>query len=183
MDTFLWSNNLSPDISSVDVILFKKTIIIIHSDANHNNRPFLWTPEPFTFYANEFFNKHRLSNFLNVELWIFSYPSVQTFVLGAQRNRLIETVLLSTHNICSGWEIRKLIFTYNCAFLSIKNLFFLLKISKHREYSQSISYSSLARGYKTFSCSTQLSMKFIMLINVKMPTIDILTFISMINTT
>ena len=40
------------------------------------------------------------------------------------------------------------------------------------------------RGYKTFSCSTQLSTKFILLINVKMPTIvDILTFISMINTT
>ena len=37
---------------------------------------------------------------------------------------------------------------------------------------------------KLFSCSTQLSIKFIMLINVKMPTIvGILTFISMINTT
>ena len=36
---------------------------------------------------------------------------------------------------------------------------------------------------KLFSCSSQLSM-FIMLINVKMPTnVDILTFISMINTT
>ena len=36
---------------------------------------------------------------------------------------------------------------------------------------------------KLFSCSTQLSMKFIMLINVKMPTIvGILIFISMINT-
>ena len=35
-----------------------------------------------------------------------------------------------------------------------------------------------------FSYSTQLSMKFILLINVKMPTIvGILTFISMINTT
>ena len=35
-----------------------------------------------------------------------------------------------------------------------------------------------------FSCSTQLSIKFIMLINVKMPTIvGILTFISKINTT
>ena len=41
-----------------------------------------------------------------------------------------------------------------------------------------------ARGYKTFfSCSTQLNTKFILLINVKMPTIvGILTFISMINT-
>ena len=37
------------------------------------------------------------------------------------------------------------------------------------------------RGYKTCSCSTQLSMKFILLINVKMPTIvGILTFIGMI---
>ena len=40
------------------------------------------------------------------------------------------------------------------------------------------------RGYKTFSCSTQLSTKLILLINVKMPTIvGILTFISMIKTT
>ena len=37
---------------------------------------------------------------------------------------------------------------------------------------------------KLFSCSTQLSMKFIMFINVKMPTIvGILTLMSMINTT
>ena len=37
---------------------------------------------------------------------------------------------------------------------------------------------------KLFSCSTQLSMKFIMLINVKIQTIfEILTFMSMINTT
>ena len=35
---------------------------------------------------------------------IFSYPSVLTYVLGAQKNCLIETVLLSTHNIhvCFG---------------------------------------------------------------------------------
>ena len=40
------------------------------------------------------------------------------------------------------------------------------------------------RGYKTFSCSTQLSIKFIMLINVKMLTIvGILKFISMVNKT
>ena len=34
------------------------------------------------------------------KLRIFSYPSILTFVLGAEKNRLIETVLLSTHNIC-----------------------------------------------------------------------------------
>ena len=32
--------------------------------------------------------------------------------LGAQKNRLIETVLLCTQNICFGWEIRKTIFKY-----------------------------------------------------------------------
>ena len=38
------------------------------------------------------------------------------------------------------------------------------------------------RGYKTFSCSIQLSMKFFLLINVKMPTIvGILTFMSRTN--
>ena len=30
----------------------------------------------------------------------------------AQKNRLIDTVLLSTHDICFGWEIRKLVFRY-----------------------------------------------------------------------
>ena len=29
-------------------------------------------------------------------------PSVLSYVLGALKNRLIETVLLSTHNMCSG---------------------------------------------------------------------------------
>ena len=40
-------------------------------------------------------NKKKMS----VKLWIFSYPSFLTFVLGAQKNRLIEMVLLSTHNM------------------------------------------------------------------------------------
>ena len=38
----------------------------------------------------------------SVLLQIFSYPSLLTYVLGAQKNHLIETVLLSTHNICFG---------------------------------------------------------------------------------
>ena len=29
--------------------------------------------------------------------------------MGAQKNRLIETVLLSTHNMCFGWEIKNII--------------------------------------------------------------------------
>ena len=39
-------------------------------------------------------------------MWISSYPSGLTCVLGAQKNRLIETVLLSTYNINFGLEIR-----------------------------------------------------------------------------
>ena len=36
---------------------------------------------------------------MSIKLLLFSYPSIVTCVLGAQKNRLIETVLLSTHNI------------------------------------------------------------------------------------
>ena len=52
--------------------------------------------------------------FFSVKMWIFPDPSVLTYVLGAQKNHLIEMVLLSTHNICFCWERRKLIF--DCAF-------------------------------------------------------------------
>ena len=31
-----------------------------------------------------------------------NYPSILAYVLGAQKNPLMETVLLSTHNICFG---------------------------------------------------------------------------------
>ena len=53
------------------------------------------------------FPRHGTTTIYNVKLQIFSYPSILTYVLGAQKKRLIETVLLSTHNICFGWEIRK----------------------------------------------------------------------------
>ena len=49
---------------------------------------------------------------------------------------------------------------------------------------QNLKTSTGPKVIKLFSCSTQLSMKLILLIYVKMPTIvGILTFISMINTT
>ena len=41
------------------------------------------------------------------------YPSILTYVLGAQKSRLIQTVLLSTHNICFGGEIRKIKFSFH----------------------------------------------------------------------
>ena len=46
-------------------------------------------------------------------------PINLTFVLGAQKNNLIETDLLSTHNICFGTEIRKIII-FVCCFRSSK---------------------------------------------------------------
>ena len=44
---------------------------------------------------------------------IFSYLFVLTYVLGSQKNRLIEMVLLSTHNTCIGCKVRKLFFDYS----------------------------------------------------------------------
>ena len=41
----------------------------------------------------------------------FEYPQ-HIVLMGAQKNRLIETVLLSTHNICFDWGIAKIIFKY-----------------------------------------------------------------------
>ena len=57
-------------------------------------------------------HRFRQTKYLSVKWWIFSYPSVLTYVLGAQKTRLIDTVLLSTHDIYFGWEIRKLNFWY-----------------------------------------------------------------------
>ena len=51
-------------------------------------------------------------NKINVKMGIFPYPLIFTCILGAQKNRLIETVLLSTHNICFDQEIRKLNFNF-----------------------------------------------------------------------
>ena len=46
--------------------------------------------------------------------------------LGAQKNRLDETVLLSTHNICLGWEIRKIIFSYTLLSGGLSEGYFLV---------------------------------------------------------
>ena len=50
---------------------------------------------------------------MSVKFLIFSYSSVLAYVLGDQKNRLNETVLLSPHNICFGWKIR---FVFDNAF-------------------------------------------------------------------
>ena len=37
----------------------------------------------------------------------FSYFPIKTYVVGIQKNRLNETVLLSTQNTCFNWWVRK----------------------------------------------------------------------------
>ena len=52
---------------------------------------------------------------LERKMWIFSYPYLLTYVLGDQKNCLIEMVLLSTNKICYDGEIIKIIFNYTLA--------------------------------------------------------------------
>ena len=45
---------------------------------------------------------------IRVRNWkLFSYFSTKTYVVGAQRNRLNDLLLLSTQNLCLNWVIRK----------------------------------------------------------------------------
>ena len=60
-------------------------------------------PEKFRYRRFRLNNKSFERKIVNI-----SYPSVSAFVLGAQKNSLMETVLLSTPNICFGGDIRKL---------------------------------------------------------------------------
>ena len=48
------------------------------------------------------YQRSKYSKKMSIDLRVFSYPSVLKFVLGAQKNHLIEMVILSTHNICFG---------------------------------------------------------------------------------
>ena len=53
-----------------------------------------------------------VKQFVSVKLRLYSHLSVKLCVLCAQKNRLNERVLLSTHNICYVWDIEKIIFSY-----------------------------------------------------------------------
>ena len=73
---------------------------------------------------------------------------------------------------------------HTCIF--IITVFFSSKIifQEHLKSAKQFEYRSGPRVIKLFSWSAQLGMEFILLINVKMPTIvGILTFINRINTT
>ena len=67
---------------------------------------------------------------MSVKLELFSYPLIQAFVLDAQKNRLIETVLLSTHNICFCLEIKKIVFQFALLSGGLENVLTLSAITK-----------------------------------------------------
>ena len=76
------------------------------------------------------------------------------------------------------WQVFHVAYWKFAVVLSPRN--HLIRLTKKSE----IVYEAGLKVIKLFSCSTQLNTKFILLINVKMPTIvGILTFISRINTT
>ena len=89
---------------------------------------FSWIVQQINFMLQEDESRYTIAQdkttFLSINLSIFSYPSVLTYVLGAQKNRLIETVLLSTYNIRFGLEIRKLIFEYELLTIGLSTLLF-----------------------------------------------------------
>ena len=60
------------------------------------------TPPPPPLYPRMCFTGLDKQKQNQRKIVIFSYPSILAYVLGAQRNRLNEEVLLSTHNICFG---------------------------------------------------------------------------------
>ena len=63
-------------------------------------------------HVGQYTCKHDKETIWAYHEYFLSYPSVITYVMGAQKNCLFETVLSSTQNICFGWGIRKIIFNY-----------------------------------------------------------------------
>ena len=45
------------------------------------------------------YHRFREAKFLSAQLLLFTHTSIQTYALGAQKNCLIEMVLLRTYNI------------------------------------------------------------------------------------
>ena len=56
--------------------------------------------------------RFRQTRFFECNNVIVFYSLLKTCVLGAHKNHLIETFLLSTHSICFDQEMRKMIFNY-----------------------------------------------------------------------
>ena len=75
--------------------------------------------------------------------------------MGAQKNRLMETVLLSTHNICFGWETTKPFFIYTL--LSTCTVVLFIYVSVHEievliiSIRRAVRFDSLSPSQQSFS--------------------------------
>ena len=101
--------------------------------------------------------------------------------MGTRNNRLADAALTSPHNLCFGSKIRKIRIPLQTPVFPYKNISVLSLFKGVYMYIARTCYPG-PEVIKLFSCSAQLRLKFILLRNVKMPTIvGILTFISRIN--
>ena len=64
-------------------------------------------PPPAFFNSDGHYAKVQIRIVCAPKIVFISLPINKNMCFGAQKNRLNETVLLCTHNICYGWEIRK----------------------------------------------------------------------------
>ena len=98
-------------------------------------------------------------------------------VLGAQKNPLVEMVSFEYLQHTFWLKMKKIIFIYELLSRGLRVSFLCVHKQQmlYRDCSDVQTY--VVSTQAPFLCSTQLSMEFIMLINVKMP-----TFISMIKT-
>ena len=79
---------------------------------------------------------------------IIFLPINLNMCFGAQKNRLIETVLLITHNICFGWEIKKIIFLYTLLSGGLECKFLCFRLSRRM-------FRSLIKSFLRFSDLTE----------------------------
>ena len=55
-----------------------------------------------------FFPQAKIENFVG-KILIFLIVLLKTLIVGTHKNRIAEAVLMSTHNLCSGSKIRKVV--------------------------------------------------------------------------
>ena len=77
--------------------------------------------------------------------------------MGAQKNRLMETVLLNTHNICFGWETTESFFIYTLLSTCTVELFNYIYVSAHEilvliiSIRRAVRFDSLRPSQQSFS--------------------------------
>ena len=102
--------------------------------------------------------------------WAENCSDFLTYQLRLLKNHHIETVLLNTHNICLGQEIRKNIFKYKLISGGLHSIILYFVIS-HRGYGRSQSHSD-GEGYLCDTISTKTLFYLISTLNASFPDYD-----------